>query len=244
MSRLRPNARDTGRWHSKRKRTHGRHSHVMGKARRGPSYKYRMSPPCHKSARTRSHTHIDHTCAQRCNPMEMHEMHTHMRAHKGTHAQTHAHGDARGRTQTRARTDTRIHFTHRRTRTHTKPCTRPRSLHAHACARTDARTNVPRNDACLYNSIGRCIFISYGAERATQIESEMNAVRACVRASVWVCARACARAEIHVSLSRENGRLQARARVRACVDPRAVQNTRHNRLSTQEYPHRVPAESL
>jgi hypothetical protein len=142
--------------------------------------------------------------------MEMHEMHTHMRAHKGTraptHARTHTHAHARGRRQTRARTHTNAFTSHRDARTHTQPCTRTRSLHPHARARTDARTNVPGNE----HEIRVCTTASADAfiYPLMQMKSEMNAMR-CVRA----CGQAC-------------GCVRERAQARgARVDPWVVHAT-------------------
>jgi hypothetical protein len=61
--------------------TERNHARVAADAQRGLIYQYRKSPPLHESARaapghahTRSlHTHVEHTHAQKCKSMEMHE---------------------------------------------------------------------------------------------------------------------------------------------------------------------------
>jgi hypothetical protein len=165
------------------------------------------------------------------------------------HRHTHARTRTRAYANTSANAHNRIHF--RQRRTHTQKAMQPHTFITRTRTRTHRRAHKRAEkrawDTCLYNSIGRCIYISYGAERATQMESEMTAVRACVRAcmraSVWVCARPCARAETYVSLSRERGRLQPYARARAC---RPLSSPEYTPQPPQypRVPPRVPVECL
>jgi hypothetical protein len=187
---------------------------------RGPSYKYRKSPSCHKCARTApglAHTCVEHTTRAR-------KMQSDGNARTQAHARSQRHACTDVRTRTRARAcanpsanaHTGIHFTHRRARTHT-------ARHTHTFItrtrrRTHTHTNVPSDmhEIRVCKALHRQIhlYILCRESDANKIRTECGAcVRACMRASVWVCARACARAETSVSLSRVNGRLQACARV-------------------------------
>jgi hypothetical protein len=196
----------------------------MGKARRGPSYKYRMSPPCHKSARTaprrtRMHAHTDtHTSTTHAREDAIRwkcTKCTRTCAHKGTRAPTRAHTRTRANANTSTNAHKRIHFTQRRTHTQSHAPAHVHYTYTHAHAQTRAQTC--RETSMRYVSVQQqrhmhLYILRCRESDADRIRNDWGSVLSCMRASVWVCARACARAEKHVSLSRESGRLQACAR--------------------------------
>ncbi len=173
--------------------------------------------------------------------------HTRAKMQSDGDARTHAHAGSQRHACTDTRTHTNEHsHTHSLHRqTHTQKAMHTHTFITRTSTRRQTRTQTGRKTCMRYVSAQQHRQIHLYILRCR--ESDTDKIRfecgACVHAGqrVGVCESLCACGDIRLSFPRE--RAAASVRARAYADPGAVQNTPHNRLGTQEYPHECPSSA-